>query len=375
MKHSLEWVTSTRRLLHQIPELGFDLFKTSEYVRSIMESLGYSVESVAKTGWIAFNQGELNEVIAFRADMDALPVSETTNVEFASEHPGKMHACGHDGHMTMLLGLAKRLAKQQTKYSVVFIFQPAEEGPGGAKIIVNSKLFSSFDIKAIFGIHLYPGLPEGTFGLCEGPMMAQNGEFDLTIRGVSAHGAQPHLGTDAILAQAALIQGFHTIVSRNLNPLDSAVITVGTINGGEARNIIAQSVSVSGTIRAFNEDVYTSLKKRINDVIAGCETSYEVTIESSIRDYYPPVINDRKLVHLAKKTLHENEQTEVQPLMISEDFSFYQQVVPGCFVLLGTKNEEKGYVSPLHSSNFNFDEAVLLKGIDFFENILKNFGA
>jgi hippurate hydrolase len=375
MKNQLAWVTSTRRLLHQIPELGFDLFKTSEYVRRMLESLGYTVESVAKTGWIAFKQGELNEAIAFRADMDALPVSETTNVEFASEHPGKMHACGHDGHMTMLLGLAKRLAKQQTKYSVVFIFQPAEEGPGGAKIIVNSRIFSSCDIKAIFGIHLYPGLPEGIIGLCEGPMMAQNGEFDLTIRGISAHGAQPHLGTDAILAATALIQGFHTIVSRNLNPLDSAVITVGTIQGGEARNIIAQSVSISGTIRAFDADVYATLKNRMNSVIAGCETSYGVKIETSIRDYYPPVINDRKLVQLARKVINENEQTEVQPLMISEDFSFYQQVVPGCFVLLGTKNEEKGYVSPLHSSNFNFDEAVLLKGIDFFEHVLMNFGA
>ena len=375
MKHQLEWVTSTRRLLHQIPELGFDLVKTSEYVRSIMESLGYSVKSVAKSGWIAFKQGELSEAIAFRADMDALPVSETTNVEFASQHPGKMHACGHDGHMTMLLGLAKRLAKQQTKYSVVFIFQPAEEGPGGAKIIVDSKLFSSFDIKAIFGIHLYPGLPEGIFGLCEGPMMAQNGEFDLTIRGISAHGAQPHLGTDAVLAQASLIQGFHTIVSRNLNPLDSAVITVGTIKGGEARNIIAQTVSISGTIRAFDEDVYAMLKSKMFSMIAGCETSFGVNIESSIRDYYPPVINDRKLVQLAKKVLDENNQTDIQPLMISEDFSFYQQVVPGCFVLLGAGNEGKGYVSPLHSSNFNFDEAVLLKGIDFFEDILKSFGA
>lgn len=375
MNDLFDWVTSTRRMFHQIPELGFDLFKTSDQVRKIMESLGYSVESVAKTGWIAFKQGELNEAVAFRADMDALPVSETTNVDYASVHTGKMHACGHDGHMTMLLGLAKRLAKQQTKYSVVFIFQPAEEGPGGAKIVVNSALFKKFDIKAIFGIHLYPGLQEGIFGLCEGPMMAQNGEFDLTIKGVSAHGAQPHLGTDAILAQAALIQGFHSIVSRNLNPLDSAVITVGTIKGGEARNIIAQSVSLSGTIRAFDENVYAMLKMRMKSIIDGCEIAYGVTIESSIRDYYPPVINDRKLVQLAKSVFDENEYTDIQPLMISEDFSFYQQAVPGCFVLLGTRNDEKGYNSPLHSSNFNFDEIALLKGIDFFENILNSFGA
>jgi len=358
-----------------MPELGFDLFKTSEYVRKSMESFGYTVDSVAKTGWIAFKQGLLNETIAFRADMDALPVSETTHVDFASEHPGNMHACGHDGHMTMLLGLAKRLANQQTKYSIVFIFQPAEEGPGGAKIIVESGLFKKFDIKAIFGIHLYPGLPEGVIGVCEGPMMARNGEFDITIRGISAHGAQPHLGMDAILAQAALIQGFHSIVSRNINPLDSAVITVGTIKGGEARNIIAQSVSLSGTIRAFNETVYTTMKERINAIVQGCEIAYGVNIHAIIRDYYPPVVNDRKLVQLVKSVYEETEIEEIAPLMISEDFSFYQQAVPGCFILLGTKNEQKGFISPLHSSNFNFDEAILLKGIEFFEKMLFNFGA
>jgi amidohydrolase len=374
MEEQLAWVTSTRRMFHQIPELGFNLFKTSLSVKEIMESLGYQVESVASTGWIAFKQGELNEAIAFRADMDALPVSETTNVAFASKHPGNMHACGHDGHMTMLLGFAKRLAQKSTKYSVVFIFQPAEEGPGGAKIIVDSGLFSRYDIKAIFGIHLYPGLPEGVFGLCEGPMMAQNGEFDIVIRGVSAHGAQPHLGSDAILAQASLIQGIHSIISRNLNPLDSAVITVGTIRGGEARNIIAQSVSLSGTIRAFSEEVYTMLKQRVHAVGNGCEAAYGVSIQTTIKDYYPPVVNDRNLVQLASSILNEHEYRQIQPLMISEDFSFYQQAVRGCFVLLGTGNEDKGYIHPLHSSNFNFDESVLLKGIDFFENILINFG-
>jgi amidohydrolase len=375
MSQELVWVTSTRRMLHQIPELGFNLFKTSQSVKEIMESLGYQVESVASTGWIAFKQGELNETIAFRADMDALPVSETTNVDFVSTHPGKMHACGHDGHMTMLLGFAKRLATIQSKYSVLFIFQPAEEGPGGAKIIVDSGLFTRYDIKAVFGIHLYPGLPEGIFGLCEGPMMAQNGEFDITIRGVSAHGAQPQLGVDAILAQASLIQGIHSIVSRNVNPLDSAVITVGTIHGGEARNIIAHSVVLSGTIRAFNENVYTMLKKRVHALSEGCEAAYGVSIETSITDYYPPVVNDRKLVQLATSVLKDHEYNQILPLMISEDFSFYQQAVRGCFVLLGTGNDEKGFIHPLHSSNFNFDENVLLKGIDFFENLLKNFGA
>ncbi len=369
-----DWVTSTRRTLHQIPELGFNLFKTSQKVKEIMESLGYTVESVASTGWIAFRQGKINEAIAFRADMDALPVEESTGVDFASLHSGKMHACGHDGHMTMLLGLARRLASQTTHYSVVFIFQPAEEGPGGAKIIVDSGLFQRYDIKAIFGIHLYPGLDEGVFGLCEGPMMAQNGEFDIIIRGVSAHGAQPHLGADAIVTQAALIQSIQPIISRNLDPLASAVITVGMVSGGEARNIIANKVSMSGTIRAFNEGIYRMCKDRLQTAVRGIETSYGVSIELSIKDYYPPVINDRKLVQQAASVLDVDAFVHIQPLMISEDFSFYQQVVPGCFVLLGTKNDALGYHHPLHSRYFNFREAVLLKGIEFFEKILLSYG-
>ncbi len=374
MKSWLDWVTETRRTLHQIPEVGFNLFKTSQMVKEIMESLGYTVESVASTGWIAFKQGKISEAIAFRADMDALPVEESTDVGFSSNHPGKMHACGHDGHMTTLLGLARRLANRETHYSVVFIFQPAEEGPGGAKIIVDSGLFTRYDIKAIFGIHLYPGLPQGIFGLCEGPMMAQNGEFDLTIHGVSAHGAQPHLGVDAIIAQAALVQGIHSIVSRNLDPLQSAVITIGTVSGGEARNIIAKSVTMSGTIRAFSQDVYQLCKKRLTSVVLGIETAYGVNITLSIKDYYPPVINDRNLVQFASSVLDQDKFVHVQPLMISEDFSFYQQVVPGCFVLLGTKNVALGYQHPLHSRYFNFDEAVLLEGINFFEKILLNYG-
>lgn len=374
MESWLDWVTSTRQTLHQIPELGFNLFKTSKTVADMMESMGYTVESVASTGWIAFKKGKISEAIAFRADMDALPVEESTGVEFTSHHPGKMHACGHDGHMTMLLGLARRLATIDTHYSVVFIFQPAEEGPGGAKIIVDSGLFKRYDIKAIFGIHLYPGLHQGVFGLCEGPMMAQNGEFDLTIHGVSAHGAQPHLGVDAIVAQAALVQGIHSIVSRNLDPLQSAVITVGTVSGGEARNIIAKSVSMSGTIRAFSQDVYQLCKQRMHSIVQGIEAAYGVNITLSIKDYYPPVINDRNLVQFASSVLDQDKFVYVQPLMISEDFSFYQQAVPGCFVLLGTKNEALGYQHPLHSRYFNFDETVLLEGIDFFEKILLNYG-
>ena len=194
------WVKQVRRDLHRIPEIGFDLDHTSKYVKDRLIEMGYTPISTAKSGWIVVIEGEEPEAIAFRADMDALSVEEKTGAAFQSTHAGRMHACGHDGHMTMLLGLAKSLVGRKLKKSVVLIFQPAEEGPGGAKLIVEEGVFATYRITKIFGIHLYPGMEEGKFGLLDGAMMASNGEFDLEIQGKSAHGAQPHLGKDAILA-------------------------------------------------------------------------------------------------------------------------------------------------------------------------------
>ena len=237
-----------RRDLHQIPELAFDLYLTSAYVKKELERMGYQTISTAKTGLIAVKNGKSDEAIAFRSDMDALPVTELTNVSFPSKHDGKMHACGHDGHMSMLLGFAEYVSKlKDLNKTIVFIFQPAEEGPGGAKVIIEEGIFEKYKISKIFGIHLYPGLDEGLYGLVNGPMMAQNGEFNIHVHGKSAHGAQPHLGSDALLASSHLVTQYHSIISRFLDPLDPAVITVGTSNGGEARNIIAQDIKMTGT--------------------------------------------------------------------------------------------------------------------------------
>jgi amidohydrolase len=367
-----EKLSQFRKDLHQIPELAFDLYETHAYVKKTLEMMGYVTETVAKTGLIAQKKGKLEESIAFRSDMDALPVTEMTEMVFPSKYPGKMHACGHDGHMSMLLGFAGMIAEiELKKESIVFIFQPAEEGPGGAKIIIDQGIFEKYHIKKIFGIHLYPELKEGLYGLVNGPMMAQNGEFNLRLKGKSAHGAQPHMGVDAVLAATHLINQYHTIVSRSINPLDTAVLTVGTIQAGEARNIIAKEAYITGTIRSFNNEVYGIIKKRMREIDAGISKSFQVDIENLIMDYYPPVINDESLFSMLKSSLNESKYKLIKPMMFAEDFAFYQQKVPGMFVMLGTRNEEKGFVHPLHSCYFNFDEIVLSKGVELYFNICK----
>lgn len=361
-----------RRDLHQIPELGFDLFLTSEYVKKELIKMGYEPLSMAKTGWVISKPGLSQEAILFRTDMDALPVLEKTNHSFISKHPGKMHACGHDGHMAIMLGFADYVSKlNHLKKTVVMIFQPAEEGPGGAKVMIEEGLFDLFDIKSCYGIHLYPHLEEGLYGLVSGPMMAQNAEFDLKIIGKSAHGAQPHQGNDAMIAASQLILGYQSIVSRRVNPLDSVVLTIGTIQGGEARNIIAQEIKMSGTMRAFKTDVYDQVKEHMKHIDQGIAMQYNVKVENDIKDYYPPVYNDPTLFEQLRIHLPVHAYRVIEPLTVSEDFAFYQQKVPGVFVMLGSMNKEKGYVHPLHSCHFTFDESILEQGLTLYQKILE----
>ena len=370
----IDQLTKMRRDLHQIPELAFDLYKTHEYIIDILKKLNFELEVTAKTGIIAYREGLSKDAIAFRSDMDALPVEEMTGEAFSSKHKGKMHACGHDGHMTMLLGFAMYLSKiSALNHSVVLIFQPAEEGPGGAKVIIEEGIFEKYHIKKIFGIHLYPHLDEGLYGLVNGPMMAQNSEFDIEIIGQSAHAAQPHAGIDAILATSQLLSQYHTIISRHVNPLKSGVLTVGTINGGEARNIIANHVKISGTIRSFHDETHQNIKNQMNNIHQGIKASYGVKIKSDIRDYYPVVDNDSILFDRLKNSLSNKSYRLIEPMMFAEDFAFYQKKVPGMFVMLGTKNENLGYIHPLHSCYFNFKEDVLIKGVELYKHILKTF--
>ena len=371
---SYKELLKTHRLnLHQIPEIAFDLFKTHDYVKKELTKLGYKTITVAKTGLIAIKEGSSKETIAFRSDMDALNVVEETGMKYKSKHPGKMHACGHDGHMAMLLGFAKYLTTlKNLKKNVMLVFQPAEEGPGGAKIIIETGIFKKYNVKAIFGIHLYPDLEEGKYGLVDGPMMAQNGEFDLLVSGTSAHGAQPHKGHDALVASGHLITQYQTIVSRFLDPLQPSVVTIGTINGGEARNIIAHSIKMSGTVRSFNTNNYNQIKKSLVTINKGIETSFGVKVAMDFRDYYPPVVNDHDLFLKLQAGLAKSSYKSITPMMFAEDFAFYQQALPGVFVMLGTRNEKLGFTHPLHSCYFNFKEEVLVKGVELYALILKS---
>jgi len=367
----VDYVIKQRRTLHEIPELGFDLPRTSQYIYNELVSMGYQPIQMAHTGWVIEKKGISSESILFRTDMDALPVEEKTKVSFASKHKGKMHACGHDGHMAMMLGFARYLSScPPLKKGVVMIFQPAEEGPGGAKVMIEEGLFDRYDIQAVFGIHLYPGLEEGIYGLVDGAMLAQNGEFDLVIEGRSAHGAQPEAGRDAILAAAQLIEAYQSVISRRISPLEPAVITIGTIQGGEARNIIAQRVAISGTMRAFSDETYQKMKEEIKRIDQGIAFTHDVIIHHNIMDYYPAVSNDHHLFTQLINVLPKKSFQLIKPMTFSEDFAFYQQHVPGVFVMLGTRNEKKGYIHPLHSCYFQFDESVLIKGVELYQNIL-----
>lgn len=362
-----------RRELHQIPELGFDLPKTHAYVFNALKAMGYEPITMASTGVIVYKEGMVKEAIAFRADMDALPIQEEIASNHRSTHAGQMHACGHDGHMAMVLGLADWAKDKTFKHSLLFVFQPAEEGPGGAKQLIEEGLFEQFKVRAMFGLHLYPNLKFGQLALIKGPMMAQTNEFDLVVHGRSAHGAQPHLGVDAMIIQAQLVLALQSIVSRSVNPLDAAVVTMGTIQGGEARNIIPQQIELKGTIRCFNPKVFETIQERINAITQGLEHAYSCKIEVIFKASYPPVINPEGLYTMVDSLFNANEKSIVEPMMFAEDFSFYQAQVPAFFAMLGVRNEALDHIYPLHHGRFNFDEVVLEIGLDYYQRILEHY--
>lgn len=364
-----------RQELHRIPELGFDLPETSEYIRRALTELGYEPVRTATSGWIAVEPGKSREAVALRADMDGLEVTEETGLSYASNHAGRMHACGHDGHMAMLLGLARWLKEQPTpEKTVVLIFQPAEEGPGGARVIVESGILDERNVQSIYGFHLYPGLPEGTLGLKEGPLMARSCEFDIAIAGRGSHAGQPQLGNDALLAGAKVIEGVQSIIARFQDPLKPLVINIGTMAAGTARNVVAEEATLTGTIRCYDEASFNNAAERLHSVVNGAGEMTGTKIELTLRPFYPEVTNDPVLVQRLKDVLAEDDWVTLDPLMLSEDFSYYQEKYAGVFLLLGTRQEDPGFIHPLHNARFNFDERVLSQGVKYYQAILKAEG-
>lgn len=377
MKSYVPTMREHRRWLHTHPETGFDLPKTHGYIRDRLEGMGcFEIRTMARTGIKAVYRGGNKPAVAFRSDMDALSLTEQTGLSFMSAHPGTMHACGHDGHMAILLGLAQWIAEHRDflERDVVLLFQPAEESVGGALPMIKEGALSDPEVAAVFGLHLYPDLPLGSAGFCAGPMMAQTCEFDIGIGGRSAHGALPHLGIDAVSAAVAVIEGLQQIVSRRVDPYKPAVITIGKITAGERRNIVAEQAYLEGTLRTFDQDTYQSIRDHIDSLLHGVGQSYGVEVAFSEVVVYPAVENPPSLTGNASAVL-EDRYRLIEPLTIAEDFSWYQRYAPGLFMLLGCGAGQDGETHPLHSSRFDFDEAALGEGLETYVSLLTHMDA
>lgn len=366
----LERAIQVRRHLHQIPETGLCEVKTQAALKSYLADSGAVLyDAIFETALVAhFEFVPGAPAIAFRADMDALSLMERNTHDFVSNHPGAMHACGHDGHMTMLVLLADYLKANPLKqHNVVLLFQPAEEGPGGAKGMLEAGIVERFNIKEVYGIHLFPGLDAGVIGTKAGPLMAATSEMRIRFKGVPSHGAQPHVGRDAIVAGASFVMNAQTIVSRNVSPMASGVVSFGIFNGGERVNIVAPEVFIEGTMRSFDKEVHALIQKRILALAEATALAHEVTAEVRFDDMYPAVINDATLAKTALEIIPG--AVEVPAEMLAEDFSYFGEAVPSLFMFLGIRSENNGQY-PLHSNLFDFDEKVLLAGLDSFVRIL-----
>ena len=357
-----------RRDFHQYPELGLQEFNTARKVEGVLKALGFETRMfVNGTGVRGFLKGsEPGETIALRADMDALPIQEETDLPYQSQNKGVMHACGHDAHIAMLLGAATILSemRKELKGNVAFIFQPAEEIGAGAKAMVEEGALEGAD--RIFGLHVYSIFPFGTLGYRPGPLMAAGDFFDVKITGKGGHGGLPHLTVDPIVIAANAISALQTIVSREVDPVESAVVSICKMNGGEAYNVIPETATFGGTIRSHKPELRGGLPRRIKEILDGLVSGMRGSYEFNLMSKFPATINDEEMtafvVKVAKEILGEDKLSLLRPLMGSEDFSFYLQKVPGTFAFLGVENKEKGIVYPHHHPKFNIDEDILPLG-------------
>jgi amidohydrolase len=376
-----DWLVETRRTIHMNPELGFEEVETSRLIAGYLEKFGLQVKTgMAKTGVIGLLKGgKPGKTVAIRADMDALPMEEANEVPYRSKVKGKMHACGHDAHVTILLGVARLFSSMgnQVRGNIKWVFQPAEEGGGGGRVLTEEGVLENPKVDAIFGAHLFPDLKIGRVGIHEKEGLAATDRFVIKMIGRGAHGAYPHLSRDPIAAVGHLITQVHTIVSRNISPLDSAVITVGKVTGGTAFNIIPDEAEILGTVRSLSQNVREELKSRMEQVTQGVAKSFGIDYDFDFQYGYPALINDPEMSRLvaaacAKGIGKENVEF-IRPSMGGEDFAYYLQKVPGSFFRLGCRNEEKGIVNPFHSSRFDIDEDVLPFGVEIFARIIDEY--
>jgi len=368
-----EW----RRSLHAHPELGFEETDTSAFVADKLAEFGITVHrGIGKTGVVGvLREGNELRSVGLRADMDALPIMEANDFAHRSTCEGTMHACGHDGHTTMLLGAARYLARTRNfRGQVNFIFQPAEEGIGGARAMIEDGLFEAFPCDVLYAMHNAPGIPVGKFAACAGTLTAAGAFFDITIHGNGGHGAHPDKATDPVVVAAQIVSAAQTVVSRNVNPSETAVLSITRMQAGDAYNVIPDSAWLGGTVRTFSMEVMGRVRERIETLARGIAESHEAHAEIDFRIIFHPVVNDASAAAAAGDACAElvgesNVLRELAPGTGSEDFSFMLEKVPGCYLLIG--NRDAHHKSPVHNPSYDFNDAALPYGASFFARIVE----
>jgi amidohydrolase len=376
-----EQLIAWRRDFHMHPELGFEEHRSAAIVASHLESLGYQVQTgIAHTGVVGLIEGpEPGPVVMARFDMDALPITEETGAEYASQTPGLMHACGHDAHIAIGLGVATLMARKQAEMSgsLKLVFQPGEEGMNGAEVMVKEGVLENPRPDVFLATHVWNDKPLGFIDVTPGAVMAAAEKWACTIRGEGGHGAVPHQATDPIVATAQVITALQTIVSRNTSPLETAVVTVGSVHGGDAFNVIPPLVEMNGTIRTYSPQVRELVLRRVHEIVEGVAAACGAQAELEIVPLTPAVINDAEVAKVARAAAEavvgpEHISTG-ERTMGSEDAAFFMEEIPGCYFFLGSANAERGLDAPHHNPRFDFDEAALPIGVAIMVHALSHY--
>jgi amidohydrolase len=390
----VEQLIADRRDLHAHPELGYTEQRTASLVAERLTGLGYEVtRRVGRTGVVGLlggakadesnsaSAGRPARALLYRADMDALPIQEENEAAYRSRNDGVMHACGHDAHVAIALAVAKRMAEERDQFRghLKFAFQPAEEGGNGASAMIEDGVLASPDVTAAIGLHVWNNLPAGAVGVYAGPLMAAVDEFALTVQGRGGHGAMPQQTVDAIVVAAQVVTALQTIVSRNVSPLDAAVVTVGKIAGGSAFNVIAGVVELRGTVRTFGQETHASIPARFERVVRGVCEAMGATYALDYKRQTPPLVNNAEVCEAVAECAAEvvGRDNVVRDdsvrTMGGEDMSYFLERVPGCYFFLGTRNEARGLTYPHHSPRFDIDESALAAGVEIMTRVIKRY--
>jgi hippurate hydrolase len=374
-----------RRDLHAHPELCFEEQRTSDLVAARLTEWGIPVvRGLGVTGVVGIiKNGTSTRAIGLRADMDALPMQEINTFGHASRHAGKMHACGHDGHTAMLLGAAHYLSKHRNFDGTVYlIFQPAEEGGGGARRMMDDGLFEKYPMEAVYGMHNWPGLPVGTFGVVAGPMMASSNEFRVVVKGKGAHAAQPHRGVDPVMVAVQVAQAWQTIISREKNPLETAVLSITQIHAGSATNIIPDEAVMVGTVRTFTTGALDLIERRMEEIANGVAAAFNASVDFGFHRNYPPLVNHAAQTAFAVEAMkavvgEANVDANTEPTMGAEDFAFMLQEKPGCYVFIGNGEGDHRAMGhglgpcQLHNASYDFNDQLLPIGASYWVKLVE----